>query len=59
MPGIAGPTPPEPVLLMAPARIAARAGTGDLAGLVRAIYAQRYGLAPDDPLVRGAVASIG
>jgi len=58
MPGIAGPTPPEPVLLMAPAPVAARTSTAELAGLVRAIYAQRYGLPPQDPLVRRALESI-
>ncbi len=59
MPGIAGPTPPEPVLLMAPAAVAARLRPGDLAGLVSTIYAERYGLPAQDPLVRRAVDSIG
>ncbi len=58
MPGIAGPTPPEPVLLMAPAAVAAQVTGDELAGLVRAIYTQRYGLPGDDPLVRRAVESI-
>lgn len=59
MPGIAGPAPPEPVLLMAPAAAAARMLPGDLAGLVSAIYSERYGLPAEDPLVRRALNSIG
>jgi hypothetical protein len=55
-PGIAGPAPPEPVLLMAPD--AAKVSAVELADLVRAIYLQRYGLPSDDSLVRHAVDSI-
>jgi acetyltransferase (GNAT) family protein len=58
MPGIAGPAALEPVLLMASGLDAARTGAADLADLVRAIYTERYGLSPEDELVRRAIDSI-
>jgi hypothetical protein len=49
----------EPMLLMAAAPAAAPAVHGDwLRKLVEAIYTDRYGMAPDDPLVARALASI-
>jgi hypothetical protein len=49
----------EPVLLMAAAPAAAPAVQGDrLRKLVLAIYTDRYGMAPDDPIVSRALASI-
>jgi len=58
MPGIAGPAGPEPVLLMASAPDAARTSAAELGDLVRAIYTGRYGLSPEDDMVRRAVDSI-
>jgi hypothetical protein len=47
------------VLLMAATPAAARAVTVDrLGALVKAIYTDRYSMAPDDPLVTRAIASI-
>jgi GNAT superfamily N-acetyltransferase len=49
----------EPVLLMAATPAAAPPVQGDrLRNLVLAIYTDRYGMAPDDPLVSRALASI-
>ncbi len=48
----------EPMLLMAATPATAPPGRGDqLLTLVRAIYSDRYGLAADDPIVIGALAS--
>lgn len=49
----------EPMLLMAATPAAAPAVTSDrLGALVKAIYTDRYSMAPDDPLVTLALASI-
>jgi acetyltransferase (GNAT) family protein len=58
MPDITGAGGSEPMLLMAPAATAARTDASGLAALVLAIYTQRYGLSPRDPMVRRAAASI-
>jgi hypothetical protein len=57
MPDITGSAEPEPMLLMAPAG-GAEFSAGQLTELVLAIYTGRYGLRPDDTLVRLAVESI-
>jgi hypothetical protein len=50
----------EPMLLMAASQAAAPSLAGDrLRALVLAIYSERYGMTPDDPLVSRALASIG
>jgi hypothetical protein len=49
----------EPMLLMAATPAAVPSVHGDrLRGLILAIYTDRYGMAPDDPLVSRALASI-
>lgn len=59
MPALTGTAGPEPMLLMAPAATAARTDASGLAALVLAIYTERYGLAPGEPMVRRALASVG
>jgi hypothetical protein len=60
MPDLTGFSAPEPMRLMA----CDDAGPGalslaEVAGLVTSLYTSRYGLRPGDPLVAGALASIG
>ena len=58
MPPVTVAAAPEPVLLMAAAAAARQAEGEDLVALVRALYAERYGLSPADSLVRKALESI-
>ena len=59
LPDYTGSGTTEPMLLMASAPAAEQPVHGDrLRGLILAIYTDRYGLAPDGPLVSRALASI-
>jgi hypothetical protein len=60
MPDITGLAAPEPMLLMTydPARTADMA-PDEVGALVTALYAERYGLDADHPLVAAALASLG
>lgn len=58
MPDITGLAAAEPMLLMAPASAASQAQGERLAGLVLALYTERYGLPPEDVLVAQALDSI-
>lgn len=58
MPDITPLAPPEPMLLMAASSAAAKAQGDQLARLVLAIYTERYGLLPENSLVRQALDSI-
>jgi hypothetical protein len=58
MPGLTEATPAEPMLLLA-SDPAATGSDSETAGLVRAIYSQRYQLGPQHPLAAAALASVG
>ena len=59
MPGLTGATPAEPMLLLASDPAATEISDGEIADLVRAIYSERYQLAPQHPLAAAALASVG
>jgi hypothetical protein len=58
MPAITSQGAPEPMLLLAPAPLAAAVSRDQLGELITAIYTQRYGLPAQDQLIRQALASI-
>lgn len=59
MPDITGDSSPEPMLLMAAGPAGNSLSAAELADLVLAVYAGRYGFGPQHPMVAAALASIG